>query len=389
MFNLSNLIKQIRFNQIKTIDLNHKKIPDYSKKPHRSVIRLKNHQDLERIDEWMSVVVLSNDFIATSANNNIYLWDVNIGKHVTKLSSDTNIKSLLALSDGRFISCHEDSSINLWLPDGDDYMSELLFNQIAGISCLTVLPDNLIVTCGNDNFIRFWDINNKQMIFHLVNESNNKIKMIIADYDNNIVTVDDENTVTFWNIDQSCKRKSFKLEFTLCSLAIDDSGNIFCGDWFGRIIEINPSYSYLITERFKISNNYIYTIKILPDCELLVNSIFDIMCILDQTGNSITQSLSIENKCDGATIEVLSDGRIVVGGPYGSVMILQFPLRQLTISDLYPVFDALQKNKSVTELNIEKVKIDNIHSYNNLTLNLMSIRNDLAIISNTSSKNEA
>lgn len=380
MFNLSKLIRQIRYNQIKTIDLNHKKVPDYSKKPRRYVISLKSHHDLEKIDEWSSIIILSNDFIATSANNNIYLWDINIGKHVIKLSSDSNIKSLLALSDERFISCHEDNSVNVWLPDGDDYISELLFNQIAGISCLTVLQNNLIITCGNDNFMRVWNIDNKQMIFHLANESNNKIIKIIADYDYNIVTVDDENNVTFWNIDESYKNKSVKLEFPLCSLAIDDSGDIFCGDWFGRITEISPSFSYLVTERFKISNSYIHTIKSLPDCELLVNSTFDVICILDQSSNSITQSFSIEKKCGDNAIEVLSDGRIVVGGPYGQIMILRFPLRQLTISDLYPLFDALRTNKSVSMINIDEVKIDSIDSYNYLTLNLKNYRNDLAII---------
>lgn len=408
MFDLRKLVKQVRYNEIKTINFNDEIIPDYRKNPQRYIISLEDIHDPEKIDEWSGIIVLSNNIFVTSANDDIYLWDANIGKCVNILHNDTNIKHLLLLSNDRFISCHKDNTVKFWLPYDGSYMCETLFKDISEINCLTKLSDNLIVTCSDDNYIRVWDIDNKQMIFHLANESSNKIKMIIADYDYNIVTIDDENNVTFWNIDESCKRQIIKLEFPLCSLAIDDSGNIYCGDWFGRIIEISPysltiddagnfnwddgfrritgispSYSYLVTERFKISNSYIYTIKILPDCELLVNSTFDVMCILDQSSNSITQSLSIENKCGDATIEVLSDGRIVVGGSYGLLMILQFPLRQLTISDLYSLFDALEKNKSVSTLNIEKIRIDSIHSYNFLTLNLKNKRSDLTIISNT------
>ncbi len=377
MFDLRKLVKQIRYNEIKAINFDGEIIPDYSKNPQQSIVSLGSDCFSDNTLTWGYIIGLSNNIVACNIDNKIYICDINIKKCINVLNNNELIDHLLALPDGRFISVHNDKSVNIWSLDNDKYECETLFNQTVEISCMTVLSNNLVVTCSNDNFIRVWDINNKKQVFHIFNQSDSLIRKVVSTSNYNIVTLDEENNISHWGIDELFKKVSVKFDCDIHELAIDDYDNIYFGDKYGRIIEAKPFDGY-VDECFKITNDPISAIKVLPDCKLMAYSIFGDICILNQMKHNITQSLEIDKSA--YAIEVLSDGRIAVACKKGMIVILEFPMRLITITDIFPLCKALEKNKSIKRLNFINIQIDDINDYYSIVYYLEAKRSDMNII---------
>lgn len=377
MFDLRKLVKQVKYNEIKAINFNNEIIPDYSKNPQQSTISLDCECFSDSTLTWGYLIGLPNNIVACNIDDKIYICDTNIKKCINVLKNNEYVSHLLALPDGRFISVHNGTSVKIWSLDDNKYVCETLFNQTVWINCLTVLSNNLVVTCSNDNFIRVWDINRKKHIFHIFNKSDSLIRKVVSTSNYNIVTVDKENNISYWNIDELFKRVSGKFNCDIYELVLDDYDNIYFGDEQGRIIEAKPFDGY-INECFKITDKPIFAIKVLPDCNLIVYSSSGDICILNQMKNNITQSLEIDKSA--YAIEILSDGRIAVACKNGMILLLEFPMRLIRTTDIFPLINALEKNTSVKQLNIRDIQQDDINDDYSIIRYLELSRSDMNIV---------
>lgn len=175
-----------------------------------------------------------------------------------------------------------------------------------------------------------------------------------------------------------------KLDFKICGLLInydetivlsDDHGNIYSYDYLSRKSKID----------FKVCDQPIRILKFLPDNNLIAVDTEAKISIIDKTVNRIAKSILLSYYNDSSmnitNIIVMSNGNLILCTEYfgeHKLISLKFPSRALRYHDLWAIFDALEKNQSVTSINISNIQLSKSEIETILHV-ISNMRNDITI----------
>lgn len=387
MFNLGQLIRQIRYNEIDCIDLSNAFIPDYTKIPEVTTFKLKynQHSYIGDSNNWFNFTALLYNFFAcvSIADKNIYICNADLKECVSILPSHDNVFQMLCLPNGKLLSLLNNHTVDIWDPIKGEYLGKLV-DQAESVNHVTLLTDNCVAISSNDKVIRMWHVDTKQLIMPLLVGHTKGIQFLASFQESYLASMDLSNNLIIWYIDALEKHKLFNMEFEgdIESFLMDYNGTILVSSSKGFIYQIVPYYGSDLTKAVIKQNiifnliNSVYTLKHLPDGKIIAHvANAKNFYYLDQVEKRILNTFGNKEFSWPYKWEVLTDGRIVTSGKDGKISLLTFPLRNIMLEDLRPLVPALKVNQSISSIKMhihqkDEYLLNQIYSYAKIKRNI-------------------
>jgi WD40 repeat protein len=124
------------------------------------VQRFVGHSNMIREVEYLS----TTEFLSTSEDKTIRLWNIASGKCIRATSTSTNIYAIEKINDTVLVGSAQDGSYKYY-----NFRTGALLKSKSGahgfwVFTLTVLKNNRLVTGSFDGAVKFWDLKNDSLI---------------------------------------------------------------------------------------------------------------------------------------------------------------------------------------------------------------------------------
>ena len=196
MFDLRKILMPIRYNEISTLNFSNQLCVDYSQKPTQKTLELSEISSAYPSYLW-KIVGLSDNRIAISVVDKIYIFDIDKGKceAIIKSQNNSEVTALLSLSDGILLSAHEDGTVKRWNVHTGMLLGNLLKIKDC-IKCMALLSNSCIVCGGSDGNVYIVYLNLGNIIYPVMPKHTSPI-IFISHYEGAwIVSVDNNDYFT-------------------------------------------------------------------------------------------------------------------------------------------------------------------------------------------------
>lgn len=358
MFDLRKILMPIRYNEINSLNFSNQSCVDYSQKPTQKTLELSEISGSYPSYLW-KIVGLSDNRIAISVVEKIYIFNIDEGRceAIFRSHNNSEVTDLLCLLDGSLLSSHEDGTVKIW----NIYSGMLLGNLLkieCSIQCMEMLSNNCIVCGGVDGNIYIIYLNLGYIIFPVLPKHISPI-FNIAHYEGAwIVGVDNNDYLSLTSINKEANRFFIKIDSKIHAICVDLFGNLLFGSdegFINSLIFSKAKSSFISKALLKISSEYVYAIENLPDGNIIASSGESILCILNRQKNGILQAINISPPSYIKRLVVLEDGRIIINNVDKNIIVLEFPKRAVKLDDLWLILLSLEKNNSVSTINLSDI----------------------------------
>ena len=178
-----------------------------------------------------SLVQISNDTLASSSSDEIFIWDINKFIKLTQLKGHTDTVYSLSYDPLKsfLYSCSGDKTIKVWDIAHDNKNIISLSGHTGNILCLCLLQSQKFVSGAKDQTIRIWSKKKYKYMGSLLGHKGH-IFIIKELIDHRIISGSGDKTMRIWSLtDMTCVKVMKGHEGSVLALCVLKDGRVASG----------------------------------------------------------------------------------------------------------------------------------------------------------------
>ena len=235
----------------------------------------------------------------------------------------SSVQSLAISVDGKLLaSASSDATIKLWsLPDGG--LIKTLEGHAGVVHAVAISTNGeLIASGGEDKTVKLWSSTTGELLHSLESHSEDVFTVAFTPDGQLLISGSKNGTIKLWSLPDGTLLNTLQgFMGWITSLAVSSDGTFFASGGLENVIKL---WSLPNGELLNIisTNGMVKSIVLSPDNHTLIgaSSVVRIWDITDE--NEIVSGLLEENSGGVNSLAISSDGKQVVGGLQGSILVI-------------------------------------------------------------------
>jgi len=276
---------------------------------------IKTGSDVRRM-----VVLPNGNFISGHEDGTIRIWNSKTGEQIGKpIKTGSSVESMVVLPNGNFISGHEGGTIRIWNSKTGEQIGKTIKTD-SWFDLIVALPNGNFISGHEDGTIRIWNSKTGEQIGKPIKTGSSVDSIVALPNKNFISDHPEDGTIRIWNSKTGEQiGKTIKTDSWVDSIVALPNKNFISGHEDGTIRIWNSKTGEQIGKTIK-TDFWVNSIVALPNKNFISSYVDRTIRIWNsKTGEQIGKPIKIGSLVD--SMVVLPNGNFISGHEDGTIQI--------------------------------------------------------------------